>query len=88
MISDNVWPMPTILEYADGGINYVGDREQRRCYKTPAEWEAYSPGQERPVQGRGAEHELQDQRRHVSAGADMKRAANFPCVFPAPERVH
>ena len=40
-IRDNVWPMPTILQYADGGINYVGSSSGTAAYKTPAEWEAY-----------------------------------------------
>jgi hypothetical protein len=41
-ISNNVWPMPTILNYADGGINWVGTAGNSSCYKTPAEWEAYN----------------------------------------------
>ncbi len=35
LISDNVWPMPTIGASAHGGINIVGE------YKTADQWEAY-----------------------------------------------
>ncbi len=41
LISNNVWPLPTILAYAEGGINYLGTKGDASCYKTPAEWEAY-----------------------------------------------
>jgi hypothetical protein len=42
VICDNIWPDATILQYADGGINYVGTNSGSSCYKTPSEWEAYS----------------------------------------------
>jgi hypothetical protein len=42
LIANNVWPEPTILDSANGGINYVGDGNGNNGYKTPAEWEAYN----------------------------------------------
>ena len=41
-ITGNVWPLPTIDKYAEGGINYVWPIWSNSAgYKTPAEWEAY-----------------------------------------------
>jgi len=31
-----------ILEYAQGGVNYVGSSGSQAAYKTPAEWDAYA----------------------------------------------
>jgi PKD repeat protein len=42
VICDNVWPSPTILQFADGGINFVGAVGSSSSYKTPTEWDAYS----------------------------------------------
>ena len=39
-VSHNVWPVPTILRYAQGGINYVGYNAGAAGFQTPAEWEA------------------------------------------------
>jgi len=41
-ISGNVWPAPTILQYANGGINYVWPTWSNTSgYKSPAAWNAY-----------------------------------------------
>ena len=42
VISENIWPDPTILSWADGGIQLVGTGTSSSRYKTPAEWDAYS----------------------------------------------
>ena len=40
-ISNNVWPMPEMTKYAEGGINYVWPNWSNSAgYKTPAEWNA------------------------------------------------
>jgi hypothetical protein len=68
--------MPTILDNADGGINYVGTSGSSAGYKTPTEWEAYSvvqhdqfkdvtPGGDSYLFTVGG----------TTAGASMKRAA-------------
>jgi hypothetical protein len=42
-ISNNVWPMPSITKYAEGGINYVWPNWSNATgYKTPAEWNSIS----------------------------------------------
>lgn len=41
-ITGNVWPMPTIQKYAEGGINYVYSYwSNQDGYRTPQEWEAF-----------------------------------------------
>jgi hypothetical protein len=43
-ISNNVWPMPTIYAYAQGGINYVWPIWSNSAgYQTPAEWNGLGP---------------------------------------------
>ena len=40
-ISNNVWPMPSITQYAQGGINYIWPIWSNAAgYQTPAEWNA------------------------------------------------
>ncbi len=41
-IGGNVWPMPKILGFADGGINFAGSAFTSAGYFTPAAWNAQS----------------------------------------------
>jgi PKD domain/RTX calcium-binding nonapeptide repeat (4 copies) len=41
-IGGNVWPMPDILGFADGGINFAGTAFSSSGYLTPAAWNAQS----------------------------------------------
>lgn len=75
LISDNVWPMPTILSYADGGINYVGTAGNGSCYKTPAEWEAYAQVKNDQYKDVTLSTSYKISLGGVTAGADMKMAA-------------
>ena len=75
LISDNVWPSPTILANADGGINYVGNGTDSSGYKTPAEWEAYSVVQHDQYMDVTLTNSYEASTGGVTAGADMKMAA-------------
>jgi hypothetical protein len=74
-ISDNVWPMPTIRSYADGGINYLGTAGNSSCYKTPEEWEAYSQVRNDQYQDVTLSTSYRISLGGITAGADMKMAA-------------
>jgi len=74
-ISDNVWPLPTITTYADGGINYVGTGNNSSCYKTPAEWEAYAQVKNDQYKDVTLSTAYKITVGSVIAGADMKMAA-------------
>jgi hypothetical protein len=40
-ILDNVWPVPKVIQWADGGVFYVNSEVGVRAgYLTPAQWEA------------------------------------------------
>ncbi|MEA2709748.1 MAG: hypothetical protein QOF78_2349 [Phycisphaerales bacterium] len=74
-ICDNVWPMPTILAYADGGINYVGTGADASCYKTPAEWEAYGQVKHDQFQDVTLTSSYKVSLGGITAGASLKKAA-------------
>jgi hypothetical protein len=75
VISDNVWPMPTILAYADGGINFVGTKSDSGSYKTPAEWEAYSQVRHDQYNDVTLSTSWKVSLGGITAGSSMKKAA-------------
>jgi hypothetical protein len=74
-ICDNVWPLPTITTYAEGGINYVGTGNNSSCYKTPAEWEAYAQVKHDQYKDVTLSTTYQVSLGGITAGAAMKKAA-------------
>jgi hypothetical protein len=75
LIANNVWPMPTILTYAQGGINFVGTQMNSGGYKTPAEWDAYACVKNEQYHDCTLTTSYQVSLGGVTAGAAMKRAA-------------
>jgi len=67
-ISDNVWPMPTIDDAANGGINMVG-----QSYVTPTRWENYSQVQHDQYKDVTLTSSYMVSLGGVTAGADMKK---------------
>jgi len=41
-ITNNVWELPTILDYAAGGINWVGTSSGPEGYRTPSVWNNFA----------------------------------------------
>ncbi len=76
LIADNIWPSPTILDAAHGGINYVGaDQTTNAGYKTPAEWDAYSVVQHEQFMDVTLTNSYMINAGGTTAGAAMKKAA-------------
>ena len=75
LIANNVWPEPTILDSADGGINYVGTSGGSSGYKTPAEWEAYNVVQNDQYEDVTLGSTYRITLGGVTAGSNLKKAA-------------
>ena len=75
LIAGNVWPAPTILANANGGINYVGDAGTNAGYKTQADWENYAQVKDDQFQDVTLSSSYELSVNGALVGADMKMAA-------------